>query len=52
MEDHKGIISIEDRAKGGACVRLVFPRGEHKEIDPESKSKTSVAPIDVQTYGT
>ena len=52
MEDHKGTISFEDRAEGGACVRLVFPLGDHGELDPGSDPQTSGAPIDVQAYGT
>ncbi|MBT4710491.1 MAG: PAS domain-containing sensor histidine kinase [Alphaproteobacteria bacterium] len=52
MEDHKGTISIEDRAEGGACVRLVFPRGDHDEIDPDGDSASSTPPIDVPAYGT
>jgi signal transduction histidine kinase len=51
MEDHKGTIFIEDRPEDGASVRLVFPRGDHGEIDPESEPETSGAPIGVQAYG-
>ncbi len=40
MEEHKGELILEDRAGGGACVKLVFPAGE-PHVHTE---RTSAAP--------
>ena len=34
MEDHKGRLLLEDGAKGGARVSLVFPKSEIVNIEP------------------
>ena len=52
MEDHKGTLSIEDRAGAGASVRLVFPRGDGAEPDRQPDSSEPAAPVDLQAYGT
>ena len=46
MDDHHGRIVLQDRATGGACVRLTFPRpeGGPEEVEME-------APAGVHVYG-
>lgn len=40
MEDHGGLLSLEDRAGSGACVSLVLPRGLRPAEPGEGEGKT------------